>query len=321
MTLIAPLSGVGIQWTTIGGQIVGSATSNQISFDGPGTYIVEVTHVLSACKDRDTIVVSQITEGPEGIQTQVTPANCEDVSDGTISFGTIQGGTPPYSIFVDGVEINGTSLTGLESGSYDIEIEDINGCLFDTTINILTGEEVMVDLEAQVTIVVGQDHVLIAGVNIPAAEIGDVQWTPGQFLSCDTCLTTEAMPEVSTTYTIVVTDIYGCTGQAVVAIRVIDDNQVFIPNVITPSNGDQINDYFTVFTNIDDARILTMRIFNRWGAVIFEKSDFLPNDPSLGWDGTFKGEALNPAVFVYMIELITPDGRIEVFKGDVTIVR
>jgi hypothetical protein len=40
-----------------------------------------------------------------------------------------------------------------------------------------------------------------------------------------------------------------------------------------------------------------------------------------GWDGTFRGEDMNPAVFVYYLELDLANGERVIRKGDVTIVR
>lgn len=321
VSLVTPLPGVDIQWSTSGGQIIGSTTGSQIMFNGPGVYIVNVTHALSQCSDADTILISETTDGPDVILSTVTPANCDDVSDGMIVLSSVQGGTPPYTFFVNGLLTPAPTISNLSPGTYLVQVEDVNGCALDTVLSVLSGEEVMVDLEAQVTIQLGEDHLLMAVVNIPPSEISSVFWTPGTYLSCDTCLSTQSMPEADITYTIVVTDIYGCTGTATVTIRVIDENQIFIPNAISPSNRDNVNDYFTVYASKPGTHILSLRIFDRWGAVVFEKKDFPTNIANEGWDGTFNGEPLNPAVFVYMVEVESIPGVIELLKGDVTIVR
>ena len=54
---------------------------------------------------------------------------------------------------------------------------------------------------------------------------------------------------------------------------------------------------------------------------IFEDYDFLPNQPAHGWDGNFRGVALNPAVFVYVAEVAFIDGEVRIFAGDVTLIR
>jgi gliding motility-associated-like protein len=57
-------------------------------------------------------------------------------------------------------------------------------------------------------------------------------------------------------------------------------------------------------------------VFNRWGEKVFET-----NDKNVGWDGTFKGELMNTAVFVFRLEGKTYDGKGYSMKGNVTLVR
>ncbi len=63
-----------------------------------------------------------------------------------------------------------------------------------------------------------------------------------------------------------------------------------------------------------------MKIFNRYGDLIFEQFNSLPNTLA-GWDGTFNGKTLNPDVFVYLIELEFIDGRKKVLSGDVLLIK
>ena len=57
------------------------------------------------------------------------------------------------------------------------------------------------------------------------------------------------------------------------------------------------------------------------GELVFENADFQPNDPAFGWDGFYKGKKMNPAVFVYYAEVEFIDGVVELYKGDVTILK
>jgi hypothetical protein len=54
---------------------------------------------------------------------------------------------------------------------------------------------------------------------------------------------------------------------------------------------------------------------------VFTLDNFLPNDDNLGWDGRVKGQTSTPGVFVWYAEVEFIDGVIELYKGDVTIVR
>jgi gliding motility-associated-like protein len=75
--------------------------------------------------------------------------------------------------------------------------------------------------------------------------------------------------------------------------------QWFVPNSFTP-NGDGVNDVFKIFTNAQDPEYFEMRVFNRWGEVMFET-----RDADNAWEGDFKGGEyyLPDGVYTYYIKL------------------
>ena len=68
-------------------------------------------------------------------------------------------------------------------------------------------------------------------------------------------------------------------------------------------------------------RINLLRVFDRWGSLVFEKRNFAPNDPAAGWDGSLGSQPFRPGVFVWYAELEGKDGRVLIFNGDVTVTR
>lgn len=86
-----------------------------------------------------------------------------------------------------------------------------------------------------------------------------------------------------------------------------------IPNAFTP-NGDGVNDEWKVGYR----SLLTFHctIFDRYGNEICSFSD-----PSLGWDGKYKGKLVNPGVYFYVIEATGADGRKYKKGGDINIIR
>jgi gliding motility-associated-like protein len=96
------------------------------------------------------------------------------------------------------------------------------------------------------------------------------------------------------------------------------DRAVYIPNAFSP-NGDGNNDIFYIHTGQEVASINIFKIYNRWGEVVYELNNFFANAPDQGWDGRFRGDFLNPGVFIYYAEVLFKDGRIELLKGDVMI--
>jgi gliding motility-associated-like protein len=96
---------------------------------------------------------------------------------------------------------------------------------------------------------------------------------------------------------------------------------VYIPNVFSP-NQDTQNDYFTIYGHPQYVKkVKVLRIFNRFGGLVFESKDFLCNQEDKGWDGTMNGKAFTPDVFAYYAEVELTDNQIAYFKGDVTLVK
>ena len=67
--------------------------------------------------------------------------------------------------------------------------------------------------------------------------------------------------------------------------------------------------------------ISSFRIFNRWGDLVFEKENLIPNMETEGWDGYFNNEKMQNGVYIYIVEIEFIDGETEVFKGDITLMK
>jgi gliding motility-associated-like protein len=72
--------------------------------------------------------------------------------------------------------------------------------------------------------------------------------------------------------------------------------RIVVPNAFTP-NGDGVNDYFYPDFDCNNPISLSMRIFNRWGELVYETSDLYGQ-----WDGTYKGTLQPAGVYVYYVE-------------------
>jgi gliding motility-associated-like protein len=99
-----------------------------------------------------------------------------------------------------------------------------------------------------------------------------------------------------------------------------DDADIYIPNLFSP-NGDQINDQFVITAGQLIDEFIFIQIFDRWGNMVFQIKNLPPGDPRTAWDGTFNGEALNPAVFAYRMLYKKRDGTTGLRKGDLTLIR
>jgi len=202
--------------------------------------------------------------------------------------------------------------------NYMVVGKDDKGCFADTGHVFLKVYPIpVVDAGPDKTINIGQAYDLMPTIS---ADVTEVLWTPtsGIFRSSFPGITIK--PNTTTDYTVNVKNAGGCTSQDRVTVFVIcDGTNVFIPNTFSP-NGDGANDIFYP-RGSGLFKIKSLRIFNRWGEVVFEKSSFNANDASAGWDGTFKGGKLNPDVYVYTIEIICNNNSLLVYKGNIALIQ
>jgi gliding motility-associated-like protein len=90
--------------------------------------------------------------------------------------------------------------------------------------------------------------------------------------------------------------------------------QIYAPTGFSP-NGDGHNDYFTLYRGPGVREISELRIYDRWGELIWEQ---LAGDET-GWDGTYRGQPLTSAVFAYTGALLMDDGRQLRVSGSLTL--
>ncbi|NUO00636.1 MAG: gliding motility-associated C-terminal domain-containing protein [Saprospiraceae bacterium] len=280
-----------------------------------GTYLVTVTDSNGCVLSGDTV----LTEPPLLVLTLGDIVNniCYGESEGSISVSA-SGGTPLYEYSISGSAFQMEPLfDNLFASPYIITVMDAFGCTDTIHAEVTQPVELIVDAGPNQFIQLGYSTRIIAVANYDPVML---TWTPSDFLSCTNCPNPEANPVNTTTYRITAINEAGCIGFDDVTIFVVKDRPVYIPNAISP-NGDGINDGFTLFTGPAANRIQSLKIFNRWGGLIYIGKDFPPNEPSLGWDGTFNGEPVNSGVFVYLAEVEFIDGEVVEYKGDVTVVR
>ena len=207
------------------------------------------------------------------------------------------------------------------AGQYFINLIDSAGCSIDTIITITQPDPISVNAGDDLTVQLGlPSSVINASVDSPAG-IDTLVWTPAAGITClnASCTSVEVSPTETTNYLLTVTDANGCTGFDEVTVSVKDTRNVFFPNIFSP-NRDGYNDHFQVVIGPGVEKILSMTVFDRWGNVVYNREDFVP-DPagSDGWDGTFSGRKLDPGVFVYYTKALFIDGKVIEYSGSVTL--
>jgi gliding motility-associated-like protein len=202
--------------------------------------------------------------------------------------------------------------------NYSVIATDRDGCFTDTArVTVKVYPIPVVTAGADVNLTAGGNTVLNPTVS---ADVTSWKWIPATGLTCATCPRPSAAPKATTTYKLQVRNEGGCASADDVTVSVLCNNgNLFIPNTFSP-NADGSNDrFFPRGTGIHNIR--SLRIYNRWGEVVFEKMNFNANDPAAGWDGTFKGMQASSDVYIYTCEVVCSNNEVLPFKGDVTLLR
>jgi gliding motility-associated-like protein len=297
----------------------GGQSGTQVNQLPAGTYTVTVTDA-NDCTDTGSAVLRE--PAPFAITFTITNLDCFGTNAGTIIANPI-GGAPPYRYTINGGTFQSSNtFNNLPIGVYTVQAYDANDCQVQEIIGINAPIPVNVSLGDNQTIFLGESTQLQALVNIPFDSLASVVWSPPfTQTECPTCPAQEVTPLFTTTYSIAVVDDNGCKDQDKVTIIVDRRRFVYVPNVFSPGANDN-NDRFSIYAKAGTVtNIKSLNVYTRWGESVFAAVDLAPNDPSDGWDGTFRGTQLNPGVYVWFAEIEFIDGKVELYKGDVTLVR
>ena len=277
------------------------STSPTYEISQTGNYIV--TLVSNCVTLTDNINVSvvpiQVVDVELGNDTLLCPGELLSL-DGTWSGGiqyTWQDGstTPTYTVSETGLyEVQILGACG-EMGSAMIEV------LYDTT---------------QLRLDLGEDR-LLCEEDIPVV-LDATDLNADNYLWQDG--TTGPFTQIAEAgiYAVTLTD--NCnevTDEVVLGFTNCTICEVYVPNAFSPDfNG--YNDYFRPYSNCV-LENYSMKIFNRWGALVFESADV-----DTGWDGRFKGKDIGEGVYVYLLEFqVNQMGETldRQLSGDVTVTK
>ena len=331
------VSGSSFSWTNdnISIGLAASGTGDIPSFTATNTTNAPITATITVIPSANSCVsISRsftITVNPTpNVVQPVDQRICNGFAANAINFsGNVTGtsfnwtnNNPSIGLASSGTG-NIPAFTGINTGSTPasatiIVTPSAKGC---------TGlpKTVIVRVDPVPTVELGADLTLSTGTvtNLNAViqngPIANWVWTPATGLSCTNCPSPVLTVTNDITYNVVVTNIYGCVARDNITISTFCRNsQVFVPNAFTP-DGDGLNDVLMVRGK--GIFVTNFRIFNRWGELVFQKSNFNPNDKQFGWDGKVRGVLATPDVFVYTAEVVCDNGIKYTYKGNTTLLK
>ena len=210
-------------------------------------------------------------------------------------------GKPPYKYINYGVnEQNSRVFQNLSSGSYEFFVIDARGCYSPRrTITLNTPDSFFIELPRFIDVQKGDLIDLFPNVN---GGVPDYSWLWESNVPisdfCDTCTSQSFVATENIFITANVEDENGCETIANVLIRVSEDRIILVPTGFTP-NGDMVNDELIVH-GTENVEILSFKIFDRWGGLVFENENFTTNELK-GWDGKILGEDGQSGIYIWQL--------------------
>ncbi len=282
--------------------------------NGSTTYYFQAGNL--GCSSTDSISVTFISSALEltandsiclGDQTLITATNLNP----SISFTYVWS---PTNLLVTPSSSNQVLVAPLETSYIFVTASASNGCVVEDSILISVsaiGEGLVNASASEILIPAG------ASTNLIGQPSGlSYQWSPTVGVTNPSMQSTSATVESTTIYTLSVSDGI-CTKTDTVLVKVFTfvcgEPFIYIPNAFSP-NGDKENDVLFVRGQLIEGMIF--RVFDRWGEMVFESTD-----RNFGWDGTFRGKAMDPDVYDYYLKVTCIDGIESIIKGNVTLLK
>lgn len=194
----------------------------------------------------------------------------------------------------------------------------VQGCDILRCISIMVVDTPSVDVPMELCISEGESATLDLGGGFSSYSIDPFD---PDIISCNDCPNPVITPIESGIFTVLVTDINGCTDEDILNVVLLPpcgSDILRIPSAFSP-NGDGENETFGL---VDDGTLkifhdehVSITVYNRWGQKVFEGSGY-----DARWDGTHKGKAAASETYVYVIEVSCGEDMQQVV-GDVSLLR
>jgi gliding motility-associated-like protein len=266
-------------------------------------------------EDGGTLNNLQITEANVPFVQVTAQACCDTIVCPAASIQLNSSGTstypPPVFNWSNG-NTNPDFVTDVYSTQqYVVTVTDHRQCTATAAINVTVPE-------ANVSITANPDSAVILGQSVQLTALSSTAltyvWSPASGLSDANIYNPIATPDVTTNYCVTVTNAYGCTGSACKTIELLLPD-VKVPDAFSP-NADGVNDVFTIFEG-NYADIQDIKIYNRWGEVVFT------SPVNAAWDGTHKGNLQNAGSYVCRVVYSSPlnPGKTKEVVKDIVLIR
>lgn len=286
-----------------------------------GNYTVSITDANNCLTETSF----NVFENPViAVSDSVVNVSCFGFGDGFILLDNITGGVSDiYNTTLTGpVDYEGGYLfQNLLPGNYSLTVQDLEGCMVELDYSIGEPDSMWMNIVEDSLYLNMGDSIRIEVDHNANQALFD--WSPFNTLNCIDCEDPWAQPLKTTSYSLSLTDVNGCSAKDDVLILVDPNRKFYIPNTFTPNN-DGRNDLFRIRSRISSIRkVNTFQVYDRWGELLFERNNFRPQEENErdAWNGTYRGKELSSETFTYYVEIEYLDGVLESAEGTITLIR
>lgn len=201
---------------------------------------------------------------------------------------------------------------------YEVTGYDKDNCFSDET-------SLTVNVNPVPVVSAGADRETMAGVPVYLAsnnsnDVISWRWTPADYLDCFNCARVVALPNLTTRYQVEVMNTYGCKASDDVIVHVLcNQSAIYMPNAFTPNYDGKNERIFPKGKGVKE--IEWLRIYDRWGTLVFEKTHFPINVPAAGWDGRSGNREAPLGTYIYSMQTVCESGEKFEFKGNITLIK
>ena len=200
---------------------------------------------------------------------------------------------------------------------YQLIASNSGGCAPDTVyISVSIVSFPIVSIRDTMTIPTGSSATLKATVS---PDVIYYQWSPSDFLSSTDAASPVSTPKKDIVYDVAVSNEYGCTVHDSISVHLVCSESLFAPTGFIPTSVNGNDVFYPKGQGLKE--ILYLKIYNRGGELIFEKTHFQPNQKADGWDGTFRGYNSPQGTYIYMMQAQCDTGEFFNKEGTIVIIR
>jgi len=287
-----------------------------LSFPGlqEGIYTLHVYNT-NGCKYDSVLTVARKSDPEPAMQAAIHDQFCFS-PNGSLAL-SIAGPDAPYlTSFNGGAYTTDLRYEGLAPATYTMRIQNKNACSWDTaftirsypkyplTLNIDTVNPVCTKLNS------GTAVIQVEGPQAPySLTFNNATYPSGSLID-----------QLSNgNYSFPVTNQDGCivdTAHIHLQLDILPQcSSVYLPNAFSP-DGNGANDLFRVIRSSPYLKDITLRVYDRYGMIIFVSSDEKP-----GWDGTFHGIRQPADTYSWTVDYMDFENKRRSGRGTVILIR